>query len=370
MLSNSEQESNTPVVYPKGPITPQEFFTAVQVGMAGVVQCTVTPVKDGGGPTDHRWCPPGTEFAPFALSKIVGCIAAFFSLGAFNPTNTRRFGGRTVNACELLPGFCLDIDGGPYKWADATAKGKSTEGLYETAKMAWEAAKRFIHASGLVPTFVVKSGSGGLHLYYILAEPVRRDDWQGRAARLVELAIQHGLKIDAPCTTDAARIFRAPGSIHPKSGKVVQAHSLGIAPYTPEKWDKKIGFDPATVPQLPALRKRTARADSINAEVLDNQHQPYSYKQAAQFCGAMRKAAERNGRETPYPVWILAVRAAALSTEGKDYAHEISSGYGDYDYGETDKKLASFSGGPASCAAWAAAYGAGGPCDSCEFGEV
>ncbi len=369
MLQKSEQEGNAPVVIPRGTVAPEQFISVVEVGAPDASQCVVTPVKEDGGPTDHAWCPVGTAFAPFVISRVVGFKSAYFSLGAFDPTNTRRFGGRTVKACMLLRGFWIDIDGGIYKWAKALADGKSTEGLYETAAMVWEAVKQFIKASGLNPTFIVESGSGGMHLYFILTTPISRDEWQGRAARLVELAVQHGLKIDAQCTTDAARIFRAPGSIHQKSGKVVQAHSLGVSPYTLEQWDKLTGFDPDAVLFKPKHSKAEPREGSINGEVLDNQYPPYSYKSAAQHCGAMRKAAEGNGRDTSYPVWLLAIRSAALSIEGEDYAHEISSGHHDYDYGETDKKLASLDGRPASCATWRNSYGAGGPCDTCEYGE-
>lgn len=378
MLQINEQEVKPPIVYPKGPITPRECLEALQVNVAGATQCVVTNTRTDGPLSNHLWCPVGSDFASWVVKVSNGHPSMYFTLGSFDPVNTRQYSkkkeggddtGRTFENSLWLRGFCLDIDGGPFKWADALAKGKSTEGLYETAKECLNAAKAFIKASKIIPTFLVESGSGGLHLHYLLTEPIRRDEWHGRAVRLVEVAKEHGLKIDAPCTTDAARIFRAPGSIHQKSGKVVQAHSLGIAPYTLEQWDKKIEFDPAKVAQLPAPRARIARADSVNAAVLANQHQPYSYKLAAQFCGAMRKATEANGRGTLEPVWILALQAAALSIEGVAYAHEISSGHDDYDESKTDKKLAEREGGPASCAAWRAAYGTGGPCDTCEYGE-
>ena len=81
----------------------------------------------------------------------------------------------------------------------------------------------------------------------------------------------------------------------------------------------------------------------------------------------MRKAALRNGADTPYPVWFLTTSIAKLSVEGPDYAHEISCGHPDYEPAVMDKKLESSTGGPAGCTTLAAAYGPGGPCDTCEY---
>ena len=46
---------------------------------------------------------------------------------------------------------------------------------------------------------------------------------------------------------------------------------------------------------------------------------------------------------------------------------EVYTEHDDYDTTATDKKLDSLTGGPASCEAWGAAYGAGGPCESCAY---
>jgi hypothetical protein len=255
------------------------------------------------------------------------------------------------------------------KWAKALKKG-NTDGVYETAEEIVAAVSKFFKVSGLRPTFVVESGSGGLHLYYVLDAAIGPDEWQGRANALVALAKTHGFRIDAQCTTDSARIMRAPGSIHQATGNVVQARSWGDDPMTLEQFDAFVKYDPAVHDTPKARSAPTTRTlTGINAGVAP-EYPRYSYQQAAAKCGAMRKAAERNGRDTPYPVWFLALRTADLSTEGRDYAHEISCGHPDYDAAATDRKLDSLTGGPASCATWAAAYGSGGPCDSCEFGEA
>ena len=237
MISNSEQEEKSPVVYPRGAITPEQFFTVAQVGAPDAIQCFATWTRDGGRITDNGWCPKGTEFAPWVAAKVEGHPAMYYTPGAYDPANTRRFSkkgeggpdsGRTGENSLWFNDFGLDIDGGPYKWAEHIERGESTDGLYQTAKECSDAAVAFMKASKMLPTFVVETGSGGVQLHYLVTNPIRCDEWRARAARLVELTKHHGLKIDAPVTTNAAGLLRAPGSIHQKSGKVVRRTALEL----------------------------------------------------------------------------------------------------------------------------------------------
>ena len=365
MLSKAEQEGKVKPRREIKPVNPHAFFKGVQVGVAGAVQCMVTWGQSK-APNDHTWAPVNTEFGPWVAEKCAGRKPAYFSMAAYDPTKVSRREGRLQVNVLWLKGFWIDVDCGPEKWAKALKSG-NTDGLYEATHQALEGVAAFIKATGVRPTYLVESGSGGLHLHYVLTEPISRDEWQGRAKALVALAKIHGFKIDAQCTTDSARILRAPGSIHQITGKVVQAHSWGDDPMTLEQFDAFVKYDPATHDTPKARSAPTTRTlTGINADVAQ-EYPRYSYQQAAAKCGAMRKAAERNGRDTSEPVWFLAVVAAEKSIEGREYAHEISCGHADYDAAETDKKMDRETGGPAGCDAWAAAYGTGGPCDSCEF---
>ena len=352
------------------PINPHAFFKGVQVAVAKAVQCMVT-WGTSDTPNDHTWAAVGVDFADWVTPKSTGRKPAYFSLAAFDHRNTNRFknSGRTGDNCIAVQGFCIDVDGGPVKWAKALAKGKSTAGIYETAEEMTAATAKFINGSGLWPTHVVETGSGGLHLYFILDVPISPKVWQGRADALALLAKTHGLKIDAPCTTDVARIFRAPGSIHQDTGVTVVAKSRGDRPFTLEEFDKLVGYVPGDEPmQVDEVGPvpEWAKSTGINGNVI-GERTKYSYVQAAAKCGAMQQAAQRNGRDTAYPVWFIAAKAADLSVEGRKFAHEISCGHPDYEEVATDKKIDSLTGGPANCETWAAAYGAGGPCDTCEW---
>lgn len=164
--------------------------------------------------------------------------------------------------------------------------------------------------------------------------------------------------------------MRAQGSLHQKTGEVVQAYRWRIKPYSLEEFDTFVSFAPGAVDVKAILAAVMGKYDlSVNGNALVD-YPAFSYVQAAERCGAMRKAALRNGAETPHDAWMLEAKTAALSIEGRDYAHEVSCGHPDYESGATDKKIDSLTGGPAGCEAWANAWGAGGPCDTCKYNST
>jgi hypothetical protein len=376
MLTNTEQTDNPEnlnagavAVLPAKPpkptlITPVEFFQGVAVNHPDGVQAVVTAGRNG-APNDHRWCKPDTDFGIWGAAKSKGRNPAYLSMAAFNPLTLEGNSGRTKDNAVAVRGFWVDIEGSQEKYD----KPGGADGGYPNGTAVMKALGAFTRTVSMVPNFLVSTGSGGVHLHYVLGEPITVTEWQGRARSLVALAKLHGLKIDAQCTTDVARIMRAPGSLHQKTGNEVLAYRWRTEPYTLDEWDPRTYYEPGTdtTGGFDALRTNKTYNLAINGDVVEGVSYPeFSYMQAAAQCGAMNKAAQREGRDTPYSVWMLAVKVAALATEGREFAHAISGGHADYDEAATDKKIDSLKGGPAGCEAWANAYGAGGPCGSCE----
>jgi hypothetical protein len=377
MLLNSEQISNpddeavgsgAPVPAKTSKpvqVTPTEFFRGVAVNHPDAVQAIVTTGRDG-TPNDHNWNQSGTEFGPWGASKAQGRKPAYFTMAAFVPEKVERFKGRTKSNAAFMRGFWIDIEGSAEKYD----KPGGAEGGYRDGPEVMKAVAAFTQATSMVPNYIVSTGSGGVHLHYVLSEPITPAEYLGRAKSVVLLAKLHGLKIDAQCTTDAARIMRAPGSIHQKTGKEVRAFRWKVEPYALAELDDLTNYTPgvgvAGGVDVSSTNKTYNLA--INGDALDmGRLTAFSYKQAAEKCGAMKQAAQREGRDTSYRVWILKVKTADLSIEGRKYARAISAGHAGADEAATDKKIDSLTGGPAGCEAWAEAYDAGGPCESCEF---
>lgn len=375
MLQINEQEGKTPEVATEKPrarvhqATALEFYTATAVNVPGYVQGIVTHASKTSGPNYQTWS-KSADCAQFLADKSAGALGAYHTVAAFDPALIGSMRGRNKENAAYLRAFHVDIEGSAEKY-----KTHGDAGGYQGETAIQKVVGPFQKVTGLRANFYISTSSGGVHLYWVLAHAVSRDTWIAYARALVELCKTHGLIIDVAASTNAAGIIRSPGSLHHNekgtgTGKPVIAYALREEPYTLAEFGSLVGYDPA-VHDTPKARSvpTTRTLTGINADVARG-YPRYSYKQAAAKCGAMRKAAERNGRDTPYPVWFMALRTADISTEGRDYAHEISCGHADYDAAATDKKIDSLTGGPASCTAWAAAYGAGGPCDSCEFGEA
>ena len=352
----SENETPTPLQLKPVAITATEFFSDIAVTVPGGVQGVVYCGRDG-APNDHLWNLRDADPGTWTAEKSAGKTPAYMTMSAFKRDAVSRFKGRSGNNVQAVGGFWIDVEGSEEK------------GGYEGRKAVLTACGEFALSTSFFPTHIVMTGSGGAHLHYVLAQPITPTEWLGRARTLVALAAQHGLKIDAQCTTDAVRIMRAPGSLHQKTGVEVQAYRWRRDNYTLAQWDNQTGFISGVDMGIGIDSGKVIKYDlSVNGEALGT-HAPFSYRQAAKKCGAMRQAAQRHGQDTPEPVWMLAVGAAVLSVEGSEFAHEISSGHSDYDETETDKKISARVGGPANQIAWAAAYGAGGPCDFCEWRE-
>lgn len=340
------------------PVTAQEFFTELTVNAPGL-QCVVTTGREG-RPNDHAWPHNDEPFGEWAAQRAHERKPAYFSPAVFTGENVSRYAGRTKNNVVALPGFWIDVEASAEKFA----KPGGADAGYADNPPAAVALKKFVHKTGLHPSFVVLTGSGGMHLYFLVDRALSPTEFLPRAKALVALCAAQGFKIDAQCTTDAARIMRAPGSLHQSTGGAVLAARWRVERYALDVFDTLAGYAPgATCTSAGAVEERRFDAP-INADIV-GEYPKFSYAEASKRCGAMAQAAAHCGRDTPYLVWVLTLRAAALSVEGPAFAHKISSDHPDYDAGKTDKKINSLTGGPAGCDAWAAAYGAGGPCGTC-----
>jgi hypothetical protein len=68
------------------------------------------------------------------------------------------------------------------------------------------------------PSAIVLSG-GGLHVYWSSRRPLTPEEWRPLAEGLKNAALKHGLRFDAACTSDRARILRVPETLNWKNGQ-------------------------------------------------------------------------------------------------------------------------------------------------------
>jgi hypothetical protein len=138
------------------------------------------------------------EVEQLAAKLVQDKYNAYFALASF--TDPKE--GRTSKNAKQFKSFFIDIDCGTGKpYAD------QAEGM--------TALKKFIKEAKLPKPTVVNSGRG-VHAYWVLAEPMDRDEWKPLAEGLKLLCERHNLYADPSVTADSARILRIPGTFNYK----------------------------------------------------------------------------------------------------------------------------------------------------------
>ena len=131
------------------------------------------------------------------------------------------FGWRCIKGVSRLHANYIDID--------TTVKGSLCE--WDQQALIKEVYDRLSSSSVPLPNAIVKSGSGGLHLYWVY-EPTEAyrwkvEYWKQFTERLIKiLGSGETWKVDSQASLDPSRVLRLPGSLHNKSKKTVKAYVL------------------------------------------------------------------------------------------------------------------------------------------------
>ena len=123
---------------------------------------------------------------------------AFYGLAKFGSIKNGRYATNAI----ALKSFFLDLDCGPGK-------------PYATLDDGLAALKEFCKATGMPKPTILRSGRGA-HIYWILEEPMAREDWKPHAEQLKNLCTEHKFDIDYAVPADAARVLRVPETNHLK----------------------------------------------------------------------------------------------------------------------------------------------------------
>ncbi|RME03071.1 MAG: DUF927 domain-containing protein [Bacteroidetes bacterium] len=233
----------------------------------------------------------------------------WYAPAVFVPSADRR----TANNVQSVRAFWLDVDVGD---------GKD----YGSLEEAVSDARRFCKEAGLPKPTLVCSGYG-LHLYWLLEAPLPAAAWKEYALQLKQLTKAHGFRADDSRTADAASLLRLPGTANWKSGSPVPVKLLLLSP--PVTMDELPLDAPVPTPQMPIDNS----AFEIPVEM-----PPVSAEKVADKCAQLAKMRDSKG-VMPEPEWYACLGLLAFCDDGREKAHEWSSGYDGYDPRETDFKL-------------------------------
>ena len=175
---------------------------------------------------------------------------------------------------------------------------KGGENGYDTQVEAVQALGEFLTKTGLPRPNVVVATGGGIHVYWVLDKPIDPISWHVRATALAEATKELGLKNDAQCTVDAARILRVPDTFNfkkdPKRPVELKLNNgadvtLEVIDQALDRWINKI--------QLPVLAPRSPMEteDEFSAGIEMRKRDPVKLSALADACPWIKDSLDNGG---------------------------------------------------------------------------
>lgn len=229
---------------------------------------------------------------------------------------------RTKDNAKALKAFFYDIDiGEKHAYKDKTS--------------ATQALASFLNASGIPgPTMVVGSGNG-LHVYWTIQEEIEPSRWVSIADGFKKAAAENNFKIDAGCTSDAARILRPIGTFNHKTSPPKPVTILASTPsdYPLSKLETAVSKWMDLLP---------ARGRSVdNAELgggIEHIRIPKLMPLILKRCGVMNSLHETHGKDCDEPEWKSVLQVLVHVEDGDKWIHSMSEGHPGYSYEATEAK--------------------------------
>lgn len=256
---------------------------------------------------------------------------AFFALGTYFDSSSR-----TANNMQWMKSFFLDLDCGPNK-------------EFPSQAVAIDELRNFCENNELPTPTLINSGRG-VHVYWILSEPVCREDWWPVAERLKKLCAEQGFDADPSRTSDAAGILRVPSTHNYKYDEPLPVDFYGVEDFDTVDFDKfsvLLGDVPIPVPQR-------REASAVNA-FKDAMYQNYrgSFKRLllktknGTGCNQIKHIIV-NQDSVSHDLWRAGLSIANVCEDGAEAAHLMSAKHEDYNVQSTLRKMED-TGGPHFC---------------------
>lgn len=256
------------------------------------------------------------------------------------PDGTPKFSAlRRIENAVWLKSLYVDVDV------------KDGEHGYASPQEAVAEFTRIRKEIGLPPTsFVVMSGSGGFHVHWTFAEPIPVERWRVLSTNFVGALISKGFKGDTQCSVDCTRLLRIPGTLNHKTTPAKAVTLLGNPgpDYFVETLEKVLepyaGIYRAPVAKAygtlsggpsPLFAQSTLPADIGDTGTKDLP----TLDEVAAGCPFISATLADGGARNPEPLWLMSLNVAQFTTDGRDGAHDLSSGHPGYNAIDTDNKF-------------------------------
>jgi hypothetical protein len=314
-----------------------------------------------------RWAAKQGNDAWYAVASFKEAVPN----GTDKHGNIKYAGERTQANAEAFRAFWID--------ADVRRQGdKKGSNVYETREAADAWLDGFTASVGLPPPNLVVNSGYGYHRYWVLEDPMTRNEWQPYANALAATLSKHGFKCETGISSDAARILRPPGTLNFKAGApgvpVTAVSDRGDYPnyLVLDKLKPFLGASGASTtvgkgssPLAsggPApIFANNPQQPNMNAAANSNvPHEPRFFGEIATKCPQVQKSLLTNGNGDPYQLWYLGFLSLAHHCEdGADFVHDIGKGDPRYSQPATEAAVAQIAKekakkdmGPPTCASF------------------
>lgn len=240
-------------------------------------------------------------------------------------------------------------------WLEADVVTELKKLGFASSEAAHKAVIEFCRKANLPePTFIVWSGSGGLHAHWVFEDPISRADWSPLAHALV-LATQHFelTPLDLGPITNPVQVLRVPDTrnwktdppkpvwLQPTEGKLVSLERMqaalapfmhranGHAPQPILPGQSILGPNFPVRPPLPFDRRKSYPEMGFQGTIDD----------VAVNCPFIAETLKTGGKGLNEPVWFESLQVGFHTRDPHGAAHRLSQGHDGYDFNETEDKL-------------------------------
>ncbi len=276
---------------------------------------------------------PSIEALVAAIEAHIDEQGLYFATAAYGPEKKR-----SAPNVLLLKALRFDIDAGAEKFA------KHPNDAYPTQEDAIVGVVAFATQNELVPTLIVSSGEG-LHVYWCMREDVCPAEWRATSLMLNAAARAYGLKVDAGCTADMARVLRPIGTQHKNGKRVAVLHASGVF-YDFAGFTAKLSRL-ASQAEVHVGAASPARPTGINADVLLTDNRDRDAGLIARSCPML--GAFFRGEPQSEPEWRATGGILHFCRDGAKLFHEYSAKDPRYVESEAQGKWDGWTAGPPHC---------------------
>jgi hypothetical protein len=301
------------------------------------------------GPVGQRFVDSPDRLA--ALTKRLSALGAnvYYAVSSFRDASSRK----QTNVL-YTKSFFIDVDCGPGKpFADWRA------GLVALGK--------FVSDNSLPKPLIVSSGNG-LHVYWVLEEPLAPEEWTPLADSLKAMMPRDRdtgvILFDPAVPADSARVLRAPGTVNPKGGKTVRV--LLDAPDIPVEVMRAALGNPAPMRGI----VQPPRSSLLDNMAVTKDFPPSDADAVVSKCGQIGWAVANQG-DVSEPFWYALLGVAASCKDPEQVAIAWSKDHPGYDEDKTLRKLAQWRAkatGPTTCTKFGDLRPEG--CKKCRFKDA